>query len=102
MINIENVSFKYKNSDYILKNINFSVNDGEVIAIVGKNGSGKSTLGRLIAGITKLKDVLEAYEIIAKNIGAMKNGEVDYERVSLKIVNDIKSESVKGITFDRK
>ena len=56
MINIENVSFKYKNSDYILKNINFSVNDGEVIAIVGKNGSGKSTLGRLIAGITKLKE----------------------------------------------
>ena len=56
MINLENVSFKYKNSDYILKNINFSVNDGEVIAIVGKNGSGKSTLGRLIAGITKLKE----------------------------------------------
>ena len=53
-------------------------------------------------GIKKLTDVLEAYEIIAKNIGAMKNGEVDYERVSLKIVNDIKSESVKGITFDRK
>ena len=56
MINIKNVSFKYKISDYILKNINFSVNDGEVIAIVGKNGSGKSTLGRLIAGITKLKE----------------------------------------------
>ena len=53
-------------------------------------------------GIKKLTDVLEAYETIAKNIGAMKNGEVDYERVSLKIVNDIKSESVKGITFDRK
>ena len=56
MINLENVCFKYKNSDYILKNINFSVNNGEVIAIVGKNGSGKSTLGRLIAGITKLKE----------------------------------------------
>ncbi len=56
MISVENVCFKYKNSDYILKNINFSVNDGEVISIVGKNGSGKSTLGRLIAGITKLKE----------------------------------------------
>lgn len=56
MINVENVCFKYKNSDYILKNINFCVNNGEVIAIVGKNGSGKSTLGRLIAGITKLKE----------------------------------------------
>lgn len=55
MIKVENVYFKYKNSDSILKNINFTVNDGEVISIVGKNGSGKSTLGRLIAGITKLK-----------------------------------------------
>ncbi len=55
MIKVENVYFKYKNSDSVLKNINFTVNDGEIISIVGKNGSGKSTLGRLIAGITKLK-----------------------------------------------
>lgn len=53
-------------------------------------------------GIKKLGDILEAYELIAKKIGAMKNGEVDYERVSFKIVNDIKLENIKGITFDRK
>ncbi len=53
-------------------------------------------------GIKKLGDILEAYEIIAKKIGAMRNGEVDYERVSFKIVNDIKLENIKGITFDRK
>ena len=32
----------------------------------------------------------------------MRNGEVDYERVSTKIINDIKLEKIKGITFDRK
>ncbi len=53
-------------------------------------------------GISKLKDIEETYEEIAKKMGAMKHGEVDYDRVSLKIVNDIKSESIKGITFDRK
>lgn len=53
-------------------------------------------------GIKKVTDVLEAYEIIAQKIGAIKNGEVDYDRVSLKIINDIKTESIKGITFDRK
>lgn len=42
MIKVEGVSFKYKNSDYkILDNLNFSVNDGEIIALVGENGSRK-------------------------------------------------------------
>lgn len=56
MIKLENVSFKYKNSEHIvLDNLSFSINDGEVVAIVGQNGSGKSTIGRLISGIAKLK-----------------------------------------------
>ncbi len=42
------------------------------------------------------------YEVIAKNIGAIKNGEIDYKRVSTYIINEIKGEKIKGITFDRK
>lgn len=51
--------------------------------------------------LTKVDDIEEAYEVIAKNMGAMKRGEVDYDRVSKKIVNDIKLEHIKGVTFDR-
>lgn len=40
------------------------------------------------------------YDIIGKNIGAVKHGEIDYERVSNKIINDIKDEYIKGIVFD--
>ena len=55
-------------------------------------------------GLEKVDDenIMEAYETIGKKIGATRNGEVDYERVSTKIINDIKLEKIKGITFDRK
>lgn len=41
MIKLENVSFKYKNSDAILKNINLEIQEGEFVTIIGKNGSRK-------------------------------------------------------------
>lgn len=79
MIKVENISFKYrKDEQEVLKNINFSVDDGEVIAIVGENGSGKSTIGKLIAGITKFKngkitiddlDISKNYSKLQERIG---------------------------------
>ena len=45
-------------------------------------------------------DVMEMYEIIAKKIGAFKNGEIDYERVSQRVYNDVISGNIKGVTFD--
>ncbi len=48
-IQFKNVSFKYPDSDdYVLKNINFSVNKGETVAFIGSTGSGKSTLINLV------------------------------------------------------
>lgn len=79
MIKIENVSFKYKNSNTkILDKLNFEVNNGEIVAIIGENGSGKSTIGKLISGIIKLKegkifidefDISENYKLIQNRIG---------------------------------
>ena len=42
----------------------------------------------------------EAFDIIGKNIGASRNDEIDYKRVYKYIINEIKSEHIKGITFD--
>ena len=55
-IKIIDVSFKYNEyEDYVLKNINLTINEGEFVCIVGGNGSGKSTLSKLINGIYELK-----------------------------------------------
>lgn len=53
MIKVSNVQFKYPNFE--LKDINFEINDGEILAITGNNASGKTTLIKLIAGLIKTK-----------------------------------------------
>ncbi len=48
-VEFKNVSFKYPDSDeYVLNNISFKANKGDVIAIIGSTGSGKTTLVNLI------------------------------------------------------
>ena len=48
-VEFKNVSFKYPDADeYLLKNISFKANKGEVIAFIGSTGSGKSTLVNLV------------------------------------------------------
>lgn len=47
MIKVENLH-KYFNQQQVLKGIDFSVNKGEVVSILGPSGSGKSTLLRCI------------------------------------------------------
>lgn len=56
MIKIENVTYRYKRGQDILKNINLTIKDKETIVIMGKNGSGKSTLGKLVSGIIRAKE----------------------------------------------
>lgn len=52
MIKIENLCKKYGDFE-VLKNINISVQKGEIIAIIGASGGGKSTLLRCINGLEK-------------------------------------------------
>ncbi len=48
-IEFRNVTFKYPDSDaYALKNVSFTINEGEKVSIIGRIGSGKSTIAKLI------------------------------------------------------
>lgn len=40
-----------KEKVHVLKNVNFSVKSGEIVALVGESGCGKTTLGKIIAGL---------------------------------------------------
>ncbi len=46
-LDIQDVSFRFAGRSQLLKEINISINKGEVTAIVGESGSGKSTLGQV-------------------------------------------------------
>lgn len=48
-IAFQNVSFGYNPSDPVLKNIDFSIEPGKTLAIVGPTGAGKSTIVRLLS-----------------------------------------------------
>ncbi len=52
MIKFSSVCFAYDKTN-ILENINFSIADGEFVAIIGRNGAGKTTLMKLFNGLLK-------------------------------------------------
>lgn len=49
-IHLDNVSLLTKDNEFIIKKVNFALQDGSVFGITGKNGSGKTILLRIING----------------------------------------------------
>jgi ATP-binding cassette subfamily B protein len=47
-IRFENVWFAYKNDEYVLKDLHFTIHPGEKVALVGPTGAGKSSIIRLL------------------------------------------------------
>jgi len=55
MLDIQNISFSYTENP-VIKNVSFTVNKGDNIAIIGESGCGKSTLLKLMYGLYDLDE----------------------------------------------
>lgn len=68
-IEVIGVDFAYHNNK-ILENINFEVNTGDFLGIIGANGSGKSTLLKLILNV--LQPLNGEIKLFGKNVSTLK------------------------------
>jgi len=76
MIKIENLHKSYQmgpNSLHVLKGLNFTINDGELVSIMGSSGSGKSTLLNIL-GLLDNYDEGSFYldDLLIKNLNETK------------------------------
>jgi len=70
IIEVDNLSFGYRER-LILKNINFVVNKGDFLGIIGANGSGKSTVVKLILKI--LTPLTGDIKLLGESVHNFKN-----------------------------
>lgn len=76
---LNNISFSYPGGNTVISDVNFTLNKGERIGIIGPNGSGKTTLFYIIMGL--LKPTSGVMEIFGKPVCDEK----DFRRVRQQI-----------------
>ena len=74
------------NQTEVLKNINFEVNDGEVVVIIGPSGSGKSTLLRCLNYLENPDSGTIQIGDVTANIGKVSRAEVNRLRLQTSMV----------------
>lgn len=113
-IKFENVSFSYnQNNEYAIKNISFTLSEGESLGILGSTGSGKSTILNLLMGFYEnyegeiyinykniksqtLKEITESFSSVLQS-DILFN---DTIRENIKFNKEIKDDEINSILKD--
>ncbi len=53
IIDVKSLNFWYDDGTYALRDVNFTIRQGEFVGLIGQNGAGKTTVSRIIAGLYK-------------------------------------------------
>lgn len=115
LIDLQNISKQY-DIKVILKNVNFTLNQGQRIAVIGQNGQGKSTLLKIITGEVevdsgemaidkslkiemlaqqpKFKDNLMVRDAIEEQLVEVKSAKDEYEEISHKLMTDYENDAL--------
>lgn len=115
LIDLQNISKQY-DTKVILKDANFTLNQGQRIAVIGQNGQGKSTLFKIIMKQTepdsgdmaidkslkiemldqqpKFKPNLKVRDAIENQLTELKSAKNEYEKVTNQLMTDYENDEL--------
>lgn len=74
-IEVKNLSYSYRENTPVLRDLSFSIEEGNYVCLIGHNGSGKSTLAKVIMGLNhKFQGEVTIFgtPLISANIGKIR------------------------------
>ena len=101
ILEMKNIVKEFGNSK-ALDNVNFSVSEGETVAIIGTSGSGKSTLLRCINCLTRINEgtiTLDGETFVNSEAGREKSKRNSAKYLPEKELTKICSETCNGMKF---